>query len=137
MIIPNYSASLMIFVFNLSQSILKSLKDSGVIKRCRNACLELSEIIFLSTWFHLSHCKKLKHFIGFVKFYHHKDFNLLPSYQRINALVAQHTNAITAFFEALLIKPQQDYIHFIDSTPLTVCKNTRINRHRTFRSNTG
>lgn len=125
------------FCIQFKPIYLKSLKDSGVIKRCRNAFLELSEIIFLATWFHLSHCKSFKHFIGFVKFYHHKDFKLLPSYQRINALVAQHANAITAFFEALLIKPQQGYIHFIDSTPLTVCKNTRIHRHRTFRSNAG
>ncbi len=112
---------------------LQKLKQSGQIKRCRDACLELSEIIFLATWFHLSHFKTFKHFIGFVRSYHSKDFKVLPSYQRINAVVAQHANAIAAFFEALLVKPRPDDIYIIDSTPLAVCKNTRIYRHRTFR----
>ncbi|MDE2419958.1 MAG: IS982 family transposase [Gammaproteobacteria bacterium] len=125
------------FCIRFKPIYLKSLKDSGVIKRCRNAFLELSEIIFLATWFHLSHFKTFKHFIAFVSFYHRKDFKIFPSYQRINALVAQHAQAIAAFFEALLVKPKQDHIHFVDSTPLTVCKNTRISRHRTFRATAG
>ncbi|MDE2422556.1 MAG: IS982 family transposase [Gammaproteobacteria bacterium] len=125
------------FCIRFKPIYFKSLKDSGVIKRCRSAFLELSEIIFLATWFHLSHFKTFKHFIAFIRFYHRKDFKKLPSYQRINALVAQHALAITAFFEALLVKANHDHIHFVDSTPLTVCKNTRINRHRTFRNTAG
>lgn len=125
------------FCIRFKPIYLNSLKEAGVIQRCRNAFLELSEIIFLATWFHLSDFKTFKHFIAFVGFYHRNDFKSLPSYQRINALVAQHANAIIALFEALLIKPKQDQIHFVDSTPLTVCKNTRINRHRTFRATAG
>lgn len=125
------------FCIRFKPIYLQKLKESGQIKRCRDAFLDLSEIIFLATWFHLSHFKTFKHFIGFVHFYHRHDFKSLPTYQRINALVAQHANAITAFFEALLVKPKQDHIHLIDSTPLAVCKNTRINRHRTFRATAG
>ncbi len=122
------------FCIRFKPIYLRNLKADGLIKRCRDAFLELSEIIFLATWFHLSHFKTFKHFIAFIRFYHRCDFRDFPSYQRINALVAQHAQAIAAFFEALLVKPSQDHIHLVDSTPLTVCKNTRINRHRTFRT---
>lgn len=125
------------FCIRFKPIYLKNLKDSGVIKRCRDAFLELSEIIYLATWFHLSNYRTFKHFIAFVGFYHRKDFKTLPCYQRINALVAQHAYAIIAFFEALLVKPKLDHIHLVDSTPLAVCKNTRINRHRTFRATAG
>lgn len=125
------------FCIHFKPVYLKALKQSGQIKRCKNALLELSEIIFIATWFHLSHFKTFKHFIAFVQFYHRYDFKNLPCYQRINALVAQHAQAIAAFFEALLIKPQTDHVYFVDSTPLTVCKNTRINRHRTFHTTAG
>lgn len=75
---------------------LQSLKQSGIIKRCREASLALSEIIYLAIWLHLSH---FKIFIVFVNFYHHKDFRCLPSYQRINALVAKNAHAIAAFLK--------------------------------------
>lgn len=125
------------FCIRFKPIYLKNLKDSGLIKRARSAFLDLSEILFLAVWFHLSHFKTFKHFIAFVTCYHRHDFKALPSYQRINSLVAQHAPAITAFFEALLITPSKDAIHFVDSTPLTVCKNTRIPRHRTFRATAG
>lgn len=120
------------FCIQFKPIYFEALKESGVRQRSRQALLELSEVIFLAVWSHLSGFKTFKQFIVFIQLYHRKAFKYLPCYARINALVNQYAEAIIAFFEAIRRKVKKDHIHFMDSTPLRVCKNMRISRHRTF-----
>lgn len=121
------------FCIQFKPIYFEALKESGVRQRSRQALLELSEVIFLAVWSHLSGFKTFKQFIVFIQLYHRKAFKYLPCYARINALINQYADAIIAFFEAIRGKAKKDHIHFMDSTPLRVCKNMRISRHRTFK----
>lgn len=111
----------------------QALKDTGVTKRTRHSELSLSEIMLIAVWFHQAHFTKLKHFIGFIRFYHRKEFPTLPSYQRVSALINQHAPALAALFEATCMSADPDNIFMIDSTALPVCHNKRIRQHRTFK----
>lgn len=121
------------FCIQFKPVYFESLKESGTRQRSRQAFLELSEVIFLAVWSHLSGFKTFKQFIVFIQLYHRKDFKYLPCYARINALVNQYADAIIAFFEAIRTKTKPDHICLMDSTPLRVCKNIRISRHKTFK----
>jgi IS5 family transposase len=111
----------------------QSLKDAGITKRTRRSEISLSEIMLIAVWFHQAHVTNFKHFIGFIRFYHRKEFPTLPSYERVSALVNQHAPALAALFEATCIKADPDHIFMIDSTSLPVCNNKRIRQHRTFK----
>lgn len=111
----------------------QALKDAGITKRTRRSELSLSEIMLIAVWFHHAHVTNFKHFIGFIRLYHAKEFPALPSYERVSALVNQHAPALAALFEATCMKADSDNIFMIDSTSLPVCHNKRIRQHRTFK----
>ncbi len=62
-------------------------------------------------------------------------FPQLPSYQRFIELMPRVLLPLTLFMQQRC-QPGRG-IAFIDSTPLKVCENLRIPRHRTFRENAG
>lgn len=59
-----------------------------------------------------------------------REFPHLPSYNRFVELMADVLQPIVAFMESRCGKA--DGITFVDSTPLRVCQNIRIPRHKTF-----
>lgn len=109
---------------------LQALEDLGITKRTCYSELSLSEIMLIAVWFHQAHVTNFKHFIGFIRRYHAKEFPKLPSYERVCALVNQHAPALAALFESTCMKVDSDNIFMIDSTSLPVCHNRWTRQHR-------
>ncbi len=65
-----------------------------------------------------------------VRLYLRKEFPNLPSYSRCVELLPRNTLALTALFES--IKGKCTGLSVADSTPIAVCDNLRIRRHKVF-----
>jgi len=90
-----------------------------------------SEIMTLLVLYHTSRFKNFKTFyngvvLGMLRTY----FPGAPCYERFLTLT-KRVWALLAFFMASRMGRKTD-IYYIDSTPLVVCHNRRINRHKTF-----
>jgi hypothetical protein len=80
--------------------------------------------------------ERLKRFYtAFVSKYWQKEFPRLPSYNRFVELMPEILEPLTAFLQTRFGKSAG--IAFVDSTPLRVCENIRIPRHKTFASVAG
>lgn len=109
----------------------KRLLEDGQRKRCREASLSLSELMTLVVFFHQTRYRQFKAFYWFYVRHHLRaEFPRLPSYQRCVALMPRCLIALTAFFET--IKGHCTGLSIVDSTPIAVCDNLRIGRHRVF-----
>lgn len=109
------------------------LKQEKLKIRIRPATLTLSEIVFIAVYYKIS---QFTHFKAFYQSFRHLDvklFRALPSYERMIYLIHQHQLALHALHYALT-KPQQGELLWLDSTILPVCKNHRIQRHRSLKS---
>ena len=62
-------------------------------------------------------------------------FPTLPSYNRFIELMSEILIPLTAFMQSRC--HQGNGIAFVDSTPLRVCQNLRIPRHKTFKEVAG
>jgi transposase len=110
----------------------KHLMENGVCKRHRQTGLCLSEMMTLVVLFHQLRYRQFKAFyIHHVRQWLCKEFPDAPSYQRCVALMPRCALALTALFETL--KGQCTGLSILDSTPLAVCDNLRIKRHRVFK----
>jgi hypothetical protein len=69
-------------------------------------------------------------YTAFVSKYWQKEFPRLPSYNRFVELMPKILEPLTAFLQTRFGKSAG--IAFVDSTPLCVCENIRIPRHKTF-----
>jgi len=90
-----------------------------------------SEIMTILVLYHASRFKNFKTFyngvvLGMLRPY----FPGAPCYQRFITLT-KNVWTLLAFFMASRMGKKTD-IYYIDSTPLVVCHNRRINRHKTF-----
>ena len=90
-----------------------------------------SEMMTILVLYHASRFKNFKAFyngvvLGMLRPY----FPGAPCYQRFITLT-KSVWALLAFFMASRMGEKTD-IYYIDSTPLVVCHNRRINRHKTF-----
>ena len=118
-------------VFYEFQSKLIGIKKP---RKPRNDCLSEVEIITILIWFNLSGYKCFKHFYlnswVFLKPY----FPRMSSYRRF-VLSEKKVFLIMNSFIQFLTKnyPKKTDVYYIDSTPLEVCKNQRIYRHKTFK----
>jgi len=110
--------------------------QTGDKKRIRSKCLCESEIITIVVYFQISGYRTFKHFyLRHVLVHWQSQFPRLPSYNRFVELMAEVLNPLTAFMHSRCGK--SDGITFVDSTPLCVCKNIRIPRHKTFADHAG
>lgn len=107
------------------------LLTQGQRRRIRASGLSLSELMTLVVLFHQMRYRQFKAFyLHHVKQHWRREFPSAPSYQRCVALMPRCACALAALFEAL--KGQCSGISIADSTPLCVCDNLRIQRHRVF-----
>ena len=104
------------------------LLHSGQRQRRRQSQLCLSEIMTIIVQFHVSHYRDFKHYYSeYVAVHWRPYFPNLVNYNRFVELMPR------------ALVPLCSYLHtctgitFVDSTPLAVCHNKRIARHKVFR----
>ena len=107
----------------------KFLKQNFKRIRFRPAQLSISEIIFIAVWYKCSHFTNFKAFFRSLKLNSNQLFKQLPYYQRMIHLINTHQLALHTLHFALMRNHQSSYL-WIDSTTLAVCKNQRIQRHK-------
>ena len=105
------------------------LKQSRGLSRVRTAHLSISEITFIAIWYKCSHFTNFKAFFTWLKQDKNHLFKSLPCYQRMIHLVNRHQLALHALHVALMRGQDTQYL-WIDSTTLPVCKNQRIQHHK-------
>jgi hypothetical protein len=103
------------------------------IREPRKDCLSVAEIITILIWFNRSGTKCFKHFYLNYYIVLKPYFPRMPSYNRF--LELEKKVFLTMFYiTKLLPRPALGTgVYYIDSTPLEVCKNQRIYRHKTFK----
>ena len=105
------------------------LKQGKKRLRVRSSVLSLSEIVFIAIWYKCSHFNNFKAFFASLRQDNSHLFKSLPCYQRMIHLIQSHQLALHALHFALM-KDQQNAYLWVDSTTLPVCKNQRIQRHK-------
>lgn len=109
----------------------KTTKIGSYKKPTRTPKLTASEITTIILLFHRSPCKNFKYFYeSYLQLYKH-EFPKLVSYNRFLELMPRSFPYFLLLLASLMDK--EDKIHFIDSTPLPVCHNKRISRHKVFK----
>ncbi len=108
------------------------ISDEKAIKRKRSHRMSYSEIITIWIFYHQSGYRTFKWF--YQKHIQRRCQDKFPntlSYNRFVEIAPKILVPITVFMKRC--QGKTDGIAFIDSTPLSVCKNLRIPRHRTFK----
>ncbi|WP_288396870.1 IS982 family transposase [uncultured Acinetobacter sp.] len=105
------------------------LKQNRGSLRIRTAQLKISEICFIAIWYKCSHFNNFKAFFTWLKEDKSHLFKYLPCYQRMIYLIKRHELALHALHVALMKGQGTQYL-WIDSPTLPVCKNQRIQRHK-------
>ena len=117
------------FFLKFETTYWKFLKQSNHCLRIRKAQLSISEIIFISIWYKCSHFNNFKAFSSWLKQYKSHLFKSLPCYQHMIHQITMHQLALHALHVAVM-KAQHNHYLWIDSTTLPVCKNQRIQCHK-------
>lgn len=98
----------------------------------RKPTMSQSEVITIMVLFHFGAFKNLKHFyIHYVKEHMKTEFPRTVSYNRFVELLQASALPMTMFLKTCCMGSCTG-ISFIDSTPIRVCKNKRIPRHKVF-----
>ena len=105
------------------------LKQGKKRLRVRSSVLSLSEIVFIAIWYKCSHFNNFKALFASLRQDNSHLFKSLPCYQCMIHLIQSHQLALHALHFALM-KDQQNAYLWVDSTTLPVCKNQRIQRHK-------
>jgi transposase len=109
----------------------KRLLAAGQKKRQRATSLCLSELMTLAVLFHQLRFRQFKSFyLLYARRFLRAEFPGLPSYQRCLELMPRCIVPLSALFDA--VKGECTGISILDSSPLAVCDNLRIARHRVF-----
>ena len=111
------------------------LKEHALTKapspRGRKATLLMSEVMTILIWFHQSHYRDFKTFyLNHVCQHLRSEFPKLVSYSRFVDLIPGTLLPMCVYM--YLRQGRQTGIAFVDSTPIAVCHNKRIRRHKTF-----
>lgn len=117
------------FFLKFESTYWKFLKQNSKCLRIRPAQLTLSEISFIAIWYKCSHFNNFKAFFTWLKEDKSHLFKSLPCYQRMIHLMNMHQLALHALHFALMKDQHSQYL-WIDSTILPVCRNQRIQRHK-------
>lgn len=108
------------------------LLTNGQIQRVRASRMCESEIMTIMILFHESNYRTFKHFyLDYVCVHLTCEFPTLVSYSRFVRLMKRVGIPLFAYLR-LFGLGQCTGISFVDSTPIKVCHNRRIERHRTF-----
>lgn len=105
----------------------------------RPSTMSKSEVLTISVLFHLGGFRTFKHFyIYYVQKHMKKEFPETVSYNRFTELMQSNLMPMVMFLKTCCLGKCTG-ISFIDSTPVRVCKNKRINRNKVFKgiANTG
>jgi hypothetical protein len=115
----------------LGQEWEQMLLEDGLKQRRRAGQLCGSEIMTILIYFHQMRYRDFKtYYTQFVQVYLRAEFPTLVSYQRFVELMPSVLVPLCAYLHSCY--GHCTGINFIDSTPLAVCHNRRIPRHRTF-----
>jgi hypothetical protein len=107
------------------------LISTGKTPRHRAEEMHPSEIMTVLIHFHQSCYRTFKHYyLKYVQVALRQEFPHLLSYTRLVEVMANYLVPLVAYLQTK--QGQCSGISFIDSTPLTVCKNARIHSHRVF-----
>jgi hypothetical protein len=107
------------------------LLTSGSVQRLREPHLSYSEIMTIIIHFHQSHYWDFKAFYTeHVQKHLRSEFPHLVSYTRFVELMPRVLLPLLAYMQSL--RGRCTGISFVDSTPLRVCHNRRIPRHKVF-----
>jgi hypothetical protein len=110
----------------------KHLLANGTIHRRRVRSLCASEIMTILIHFHQSHYRNFKaYYCEHVRTYLCSEFPGLVSYQRFVEYIPSVLMPLCAYLRYRCFG-QCTGISFIDSTPLAVCHNLRIQQHKVF-----
>jgi Transposase DDE domain len=107
------------------------LLQSGQRQRVRHSQLGLSEILTIIVYFHSSHYRDFKYYYTeYVATHLRPYFPALVSYSRFVELMPRALVPLCGYLHTR--KGRCTGITFVDSTPLAVCHNRRIARHKVF-----
>ena len=100
-------------------------------KRGPTPRLSMSEVMTILIYFHQSHYRDFKaYYMQHVCEHRRSEFPALVSYTRFVELIPSSLPAMCLYLRVRF--GQGTGVAFIDSTPLSVCHNRRIGRHRVF-----
>lgn len=105
------------------------ISDDKKHRSCQ-AMLSISEVATLVIFFHTMRFRQIKKFYLYVNTLMRREFPRFPSYNRFIELIPRCNVFLTALFDSL--KGQCTRLSVVDSTPLAVCDNHRISRHKVF-----
>ncbi len=109
----------------------QQLLSTRSIKRVRATAMTTSEIMTIIIHFHQSNYRTFKaYYLKHVSVHLRGEFPRLVSYERFVTLMSRVGVVLMAYLQACMGKCTG--ISFIDATPLAVCHNKRITRHRVF-----
>lgn len=111
--------------------LIQQQLGAGGKKRGPKPSLAASEIMTLIIYFHMSHYRTFKHYyLKHVKKQLRAEFPGLVGYTRFVELMPTVLPALCVYLWSKL--GPATGIAFVDATPLAVCHNRRIKRHRVF-----
>lgn len=109
----------------------RSLVQQGARRRNRLGQLSTSEIMTILIHFHQAHYRDFKaYYNAYVGVYLRREFPNLVSYTRFVELMPRVLIPLLAYFQHC--KGRCSGVSFVDATPLHVCHNRRIARHKVF-----
>ena len=99
----------------------------------RTPRLSQSEVITMMTLFHYGSFRNMKHFyLNYVQKHLQAEFPKTVSYNRFVELMQSAVLPMTLFLKTCCMG-ECTGISYVDSTPIRVCKNKRIKRHKVFK----
>lgn len=120
------------FCLDFEPQFKRRLIDDGSIKRIRQGSLSLSEMMTIIILFHFSDYRSFKHFyLDYVSRHLRESFPHLVSYNYFVELMPSTLLPLCSYLHRR--KGSCTGISFIDSTPLKVCHNRRINSNKVFK----
>ncbi len=117
---------------NSALNLIKQSQHSLGNKPKKKPKMNNSEVITIMILFHFGAFKNLKHFyLYYVKKHLNKEFLQTVSYNRFVELMQKTALPLTLFLKTCCLGSCTG-ISYVDSTPIRVCKNKRIPRHKVF-----
>lgn len=101
-------------------------------RRKRKKRMSSSEVMTILIAFHSSHYRNFKHYYQMLAKDHQAEFPRLLSYNRFVEMMPSMLIPLSAFLQQNF--GQCTGITFVDSTPLRVCGNKRIDRHKSLKA---
>ena len=117
----------------------KKLIGEGKKHRNRVFSMSMGEILTITVLFHMSGYRTFKHFyLYYVKEHLKDEFPVTVSYNRFTELMQSNRMPLALYLKTCRLG-ECTGISFVDSTPIRVCNNKRINANKVFKdiANTG